>query len=196
MSIFIGIDPGIGGGIGIIDSKIPIAYPMPKTIPDIVELLEPWCYGNWNQLDSGQGAHPVFAIMEQVWGFPGTWKAMKCPRCRNTLKVKQPQGSKSLTTFMRNAGALEGILSALKIPYDLVSPNKWEAAMGVRIVTPRGQRRPTQTEKKNKHKAKAQRLFPEIKVTHAVADALLLAQYCRTVKGGDLSLTPSQIVIG
>ena len=35
------------------------------------------------------------------------------------------------------------------------------------------------TEKKNRHKDKAALYFPEIAITHAIADALLISEYCR-----------------
>jgi hypothetical protein len=37
----------------------------------------------------------------------------------------------------------------------------------------------TSTEKKNRHKAAAVRLFPGVKVTHKVADAILIAEFAR-----------------
>jgi hypothetical protein len=41
----------------------------------------------------------------------------------------------------------------------------------------------TRTAKKNRHKDLAQRLFPKVKVTHAIADALLLAEWLRRREG-------------
>ena len=33
-------------------------------------------------------------------------------------------------------------------------------------------------------KAKAQQLFPNLKITHAIADSLLIADYCRQIRLG------------
>ena len=37
--------------------------------------------------------------------------------------------------------------------------------------------RPVDTAKKNRNKAKAQELHPELKITHAIADAILICEY-------------------
>jgi hypothetical protein len=63
---------------------------------------------------------------------------------------------------------------AAGIPYDLVLPVKWQTAMSCRT---KGD--------KNVSKARAQQLFPDVKVTHAIADALLIAEFCRRVRGSD-----------
>jgi crossover junction endodeoxyribonuclease RuvC len=81
------------------------------------------------------------------------------------------QGVVSAFTFGRNFGFLIGLLTALKIPYEFVSPQKWQKAMGC---LSKGD--------KNVTKAAAQRLFPDIKITHAIADALLIAEYGRRIK--------------
>ena len=67
-----------------------------------------------------------------------------------------------------NYGLWQGILTALSIPFERVYPLKWQTAMGCRTGG-----------NKNVSKAKAQELFPAIKVTHAIADALLIAEYGR-----------------
>jgi hypothetical protein len=81
------------------------------------------------------------------------------------------QGVVSAFTFGRNFGFLIGILTALKIPYEFVSPQKWQKAMGC-----------MSHGDKNVTKSAAQRLFPDIKITHAIADALLICEYGRRIK--------------
>jgi crossover junction endodeoxyribonuclease RuvC len=81
------------------------------------------------------------------------------------------QGVVSAFSFGRNFGFLIGLLTALKIPYEFVSPQKWQKAMGC---LSKGD--------KNVTKAAAQRLFPDIKITHSIADALLIAEYGRRTK--------------
>lgn len=86
--------------------------------------------------------------------------------------ASSPQmGVVSAFTFGRGYGIIEGVLASLEIPYDLVTPSVWQKAMGC---LSRGN--------KNITKACAARLFPSLKVTHAVADALLLAEYCRRLR--------------
>lgn len=77
------------------------------------------------------------------------------------------QGVASSFKFGRSFGMLEGMLAALGIPYALVSPSKWQQTLGC---LSRGN--------KNVTKTKAQQLYPAVTVTHAVADALLIAHYC------------------
>lgn len=76
------------------------------------------------------------------------------------------QGLSSTWKFGQHYGMLRGVLSALGFRYELARPQKWQAALGCLT---RGD--------KNITKAMAQRLFPELHVTHATADALLLAVY-------------------
>jgi hypothetical protein len=83
--------------------------------------------------------------------------------------ASSPQmGVVSAFTFGRSYGFLRGVLSALAIPYVEVRPQAWQKAMGCLT---KGD--------KNVSKAKAQQLYPGEKVTHATADALLLATYAR-----------------
>lgn len=80
------------------------------------------------------------------------------------------QGVSSTFKFGANFGMLQGVLASLEIPYELVTPGVWQKAMGC---LSKGD--------KNVTKAAAQRLFPSLKITHATADALLLAEYGRRI---------------
>lgn len=75
------------------------------------------------------------------------------------------QGVSSTWKFAQGYGFLRGCLIALGIPFETVPPGVWQRRMGC---LSRGN--------KNVTKAKAQELFPSIKVTHALADALLIAE--------------------
>jgi hypothetical protein len=77
-------------------------------------------------------------------------------------------GVKSAFTFGNGYGHLEMALTAAGIPFDRVRPQVWQKAMGCMT---RGD--------KNVTKAKAAEMFPTIRVTHAIADALLIAEYGR-----------------
>jgi len=77
------------------------------------------------------------------------------------------QGVKSMFTFGEGYGHLQGVLNALLIPYDFVRPLTWQSTLKCRTGGD-----------KNISKAKAQQLFPMVeKITHAIADALLIAEY-------------------
>jgi crossover junction endodeoxyribonuclease RuvC len=75
-------------------------------------------------------------------------------------------GVVSSFSFGRGYGNLEMALTAAGIPFERVRPQVWQKAMGCMT---KGN--------KNISKAKAQELFPSIKCTHAVSDALLIALY-------------------
>lgn len=89
------------------------------------------------------------AMIERVSAFPG-------------------QGVKSVFSFGTNFGFWIGVLVSLKIPYELVSPVKWQRSLGCLT---KGD--------KNITKAHAQRLYPHYKITHANADSILIAEYGR-----------------
>lgn len=80
------------------------------------------------------------------------------------------QGVASSFKFGKSFGFCLGLLTGLQIPYRLVAPQKWQKAMSCRTGGD-----------KNISKAAAQRLWPLLKITHANADSLLLAEYGRTV---------------
>lgn len=139
--LFAGLDPGVLGGIAIIDSTggVVRVTQMPQTDR---------------------------AILDVLTRFPPD---RSISRAAIELVHSSPQmGVRSAFTFGRGYGALQMALAALRIPYEEVSPVKWQNAIGCRTGGD-----------KNISKQKAQRLFPTIRVTHSLADALLIAEYCR-----------------
>lgn len=101
---------------------------------------------------------PARAVLEQV--HPGVFGA---------AKFGQRMGVVSAWTFGKGYGALRMALVSLQIPFTEVVPAKWQQAMGCRT---KGD--------KNISKRRAQELFPaHPKITHAIADCLLIAEYCR-----------------
>ena len=89
------------------------------------------------------------------------------------------QGVASSFTFGQNVGALHMGLVAHGIPFEFVQPRAWQQPLGLIRVS----KEETITQKKNRHKARAQELFPSKKVIHAIADGLLLAEHCRRKHG-------------
>jgi len=75
-------------------------------------------------------------------------------------------GVKSAFTFGNGFGHLEMALTAAGIPFARIRPQVWQKELGCLT---KGD--------KNVSKRKAQELFPSMKVTHATADALLIAKY-------------------
>lgn len=78
------------------------------------------------------------------------------------------QGVASTFKFGHQAGMLEGILVAHFIPFERVTPQTWQRGMGC-----------LSGGNKNVTKRRAEELFPDQKITHSVADALLIAEWCR-----------------
>lgn len=72
--------------------------------------------------------------------------------------------------LVQSWGVLWGILTALRIQRQQVAAADWQKAIGCL----------TKGDKKVSYR-KAQELFPETKVTHWNADALLIAEHCRRV---------------
>ena len=84
--------------------------------------------------------------------------------------------SKAAFSFGENFGMIQLALAALEIPHDWVTPQTWQKEMNL------NGKYATKVIRKNAHKAAAQRLYPDIKITHANADALLIAEYGRRLR--------------
>lgn len=150
MKTIITIDPGAKGGIAVYNpdaaGKI-FCDPMPQTEGDVVDFLA--------GIKAGGGE--CIAYMELVSGYAG----------------KGHPGS-AMFTFGRGFGFILGCLQALGYRVELVTPQKWQKALG--IGTRSGL---TKGAWKNKLKQRAQQLYPGIKVTLQTADALLLLEYAK-----------------
>ena len=139
MKLYIGIDPGLSGGVAFIPaSGEPWAHKMPETDRDLIDLIR----DSINMFEAR-------AVIELVHSSP-------------------QMGVKSAFTFGEGYGRLQMALTALGVPYERVRPQAWQKAMGCLT---KGD--------KNVSKRRAQELFPAIKVTHAIADALLIGEYAR-----------------
>lgn len=137
----IGIDPGKNGGISWITDGKPCSEKMPETLQDLWELIVSI------SMNAGSGGTGIHAYIEQVYSSP-------------------QMGVKSAFTFGNGFGHLEMALTAAGIPFERVSPQRWQKAMKC-----------MSGGDKNVTKRRAQELYPSIKVTHANADSLLIAAY-------------------
>lgn len=88
-----------------------------------------------------------------------------------TVHSSPQMGVKSAFTFGNGYGHLEMALTAAGIPFERVRPQVWQKEMGCLT---KGD--------KNVSKRKAQELFPGTKVTHAIADSMLIAAYGERTK--------------
>ena len=94
----------------------------------------------------------VKVFLEKVWAFPTDGRA----------------GS---FTFGCNYGQWLGILAVLRIPYIEVIPNKWMKHYGS---MPKERK-----DRKNHIKHLAQQRYPDVKITLATSDAMLIAHYLK-----------------
>lgn len=110
MSTYLSIDPGLKGGIAVLDGNEMHTYPMPETYPDIYIVLK----------GLQEDFNITRAVLEKVGqGMPG-------------------QSSKATATFARHCGHLEMALYALGIPTEEVTPQKWQKFYSNSIGTAKG----------------------------------------------------------
>ena len=82
-------------------------------------------------------------------------------------------------SFGESFGFLQGLLFGMIYEPHIVTPQYWQREMG--LIQKGRKQGEGDAAKKNANKAAAQKLFPGQKITHAWADALLIAEYCRRV---------------
>jgi len=101
--LFAGVDPGMSGGIALLDSEsqFQAAYPWPETERDTYELLAEYA--------------PKIELA-----------------CLEIASSRPGQGISSNFKFGVSWGILRGFLVGLKIPFEDVSPVKWTKALGLR----------------------------------------------------------------
>jgi hypothetical protein len=144
--VFVGIDVGKDGGIAIINEQGVVlrAGRMPETDADLLAAIF------WVQME--MPLIPCRALLEKVHASP-------------------QMGVTSAFTFGGWYRACRMALTAAKIPFDEVSPMRWQRRLEC-----------LSGGDKNVTKARAQQLFPAVKVTHYIADALLLAEFARRLR--------------
>lgn len=126
--------------------------------------------------DTERGIFELLSVMDR------DWRDGSAPPPRTAvleLVRSSPQmGVVSVFTFGRNYGALRMALAAHKIPFEEHTPAKWQGMMRCRSGGD-----------KNVTKQRAQELFPDVKCTHNISDALLLAEFCRRLHKGLLGVS-------
>lgn len=169
--MFIGIDPGASGGIGVLCGASAAAYPMPRTEKAIWEFFS-------RIIDVG--AENTIAVIEQVSGFQGS-----------------PHPGSAMFHFGDNYGAVkmacvghgltiskEGVGPGILYP---VTPQVWQANLRI---DPRRKGESDQ-DWKNRLKWNAEQHLPRnrhpsLRITLRVSDALLIALYGRRERNGIL----------
>lgn len=154
MKGFIGIDPGVNGGICFESPNgIVSAHGCPATLKDMVDLIKEQPNYNGDYL----------AVIENVHSMPG-------------------QGVASTFKFGKNFGEWLAILASLGIPYVEISPQKWQKHFSGMPTKKKGEKASKfKTRRKNHLKHLAQQRHPDLKVTLKTADAILLKVYAKEV---------------
>lgn len=185
MSVLIAIDPGSKGGVCILHDGELSVHKMPETERDICDLLEQaqrYSYGA--SFDGSAPAPLTRCFMEKVGGFIGGGG----------------QPGSAMFSFGEGYGALKGILTALKIPFELVAPQKWQKELNLgskglerALLTPTMSAEQKKVELKrvslinsrkknewkNHLKAVAQAMYPHVKVILDTSDCLLILEWAR-----------------
>jgi len=191
--IIVGIDPGLSGGIAKLKQDgprwLPSAISMPETEKDISDHL-------WSIYAEAQNEEiEVLAFIEKVHAMPATRQYKDANQVRNiAMKIAghydaqliqkltdlgldkvtvTVQGATGTFTFAKGYGFLRGCLVTIGIPFEDVAPQTWQKLLDCRTGG-----------NKNVSKSKAQQLFPTMRITHKIADSLLLAEYGRRVRLG------------
>lgn len=98
------------------------------------------------------------------------------------VRASPQMGVVSAFTFGCGYGAVRMALASAGIAFHEVAPVRWQRVIGCLVPGVGRAVQDSPAGKKNAHKALAQQMFPGVKVTHALADALLLAEYCRRLE--------------
>jgi crossover junction endodeoxyribonuclease RuvC len=148
----LGIDPGDSGGIAVL------------TLEHVLT--------TWKMPETEHDISDVFASIRGLISF-----AMI-----ESVHAFKGQGVSSTFAFGRNYGFLRGMLIAHKIPFEDMTPAKWQAALRVKAIKDE-----SKTDHKNRLKGLAQQLFPHHQMTHAIADASLIVEYVYRLRKGIIS---------
>lgn len=172
--IYIGIDPGVSGGLAVLTQQTACLRVVP--MPDMERDIWAWIRDRARHND-GSSEPRAFAVIEKVGGFMGA----------RTGEAKfNRAGGHTMFTFGQSYGGLRMALIAADIEFQAIPPAQWQRGLEI----PSRAKKETKQVWKNRLKAIAQAMFPREHITLATADAVLLAEYCRRMKENLLSLSP------
>jgi len=153
-TVYMGIDPGKSGGLATIFGKEINCIKMPATEGDVLH----WIKAN--------ASFDSVCVIEKVWGHIGG----------------SGQPGSAMFKFGMGYGGLRMALLACSIPFEEVTPQRWQNAI---MHSGRGKHE-SKTQWKNRCRAMAMQQFPGVNVTLATADALLIALFCKRYHEGTL----------
>jgi len=152
----LGIDPGLSGGICLLNQTTRAVYnlsTMPESILGFLQLLQ------------GERASIAHCYLEKAQAMP-------------------KQGVSSMFTYGKHFGELIGVLTALAVPFTLVTPHSWQRSIHAGT--------DSHLTAKERTLQAAMRLYPDQtflagprcrKVDFGLVDALMIAEYgVRTIR--------------
>ena len=148
--VYIGVDIGKSGGVGIIiDNGKKSCRRAIRYVPDHNIIRD-----TIESITDGVNGYPqVYCLIEKVHSMP-------------------KQGVKSTFSFGENYGFWKGLLCGLDIYYKEVTPQAWMKYFKI----PKFK---SKRDRKNYIKALAQKKFPSVNMNLYVADACMIALYCK-----------------
>ena len=157
MTAFIGIDPGLDGAVAIISANGTIDIADTPTV-------------NVGKGKKVRREH----VPAQMVDILRPYLHCNPVAALENVHAMPRQGVRSMFSMGKGMGLWLGILAGLGIPYDLVQPTRWKAAM-----------MDGQGKEKDASRFRAQQLFSQLaselrrKKDHGRAEALLIAEYRR-----------------
>lgn len=160
----IGIDPGVAGAIGLItaEARFVAVHDMPTMLANKT--------GNKQQVNVAELARVLRAmLLEQGGDVRAIMERVSAmPSIPGAGGERRGMGATSAFTFGKCVGHIEGVVVALGIPIEFVTPGQWKRAMAL-------------NSNKEAARALAQQVFPDaplgLKKHHGRAEALLVAKW-------------------
>lgn len=156
MKAWIGVDPGSHGCIALISEtgEVEILRLEKHTEKEIFEWLS----------DVTFRYSIMMCVKEKVWAMPA----------RNPDGSARTMGAQTMFTFGEGNGMIRAFLVATSIPFTENVPQTWQKIYGLK--KDKGESQP---DFKKRLREKAEQLFPKVKMTNDVSDALLIAEFAR-----------------
>lgn len=159
--IYIGIDPGLDGGLAVVSTGgTARVYDIPTLKVGKVRKVN--------------GKLLADTIRDEMAFCPTAMVAIE------SVHSMPDQGVRSVFSFGQSFGVCLGVVAALDIPLELVTPQAWKKVMMAGM-----------QKEKDASRQRAIELFPHLasdmrlKKHHNRADALLIAEYLRRTTGGN-----------
>lgn len=159
----IGIDPGVGGAVAVIVESLEVeVYDTP-----VLTVRKGKKGGIRHEFDENAMA---YLLQKLTYSFD-------CVAAIEKVHSMPDQGAASGFSFGEGFGIWRGILAALNIPRDYITPQRWKKVM----LDGMGK-------DKDASRLRAKQLFPSVDLSlvkhHGRADALLIAEYRRRIEKG------------